>query len=132
VMMPPPDGFELKQLLSTDPQLASIPFIFLTARSGTDDRIAGIRDGADDYISKPFVMDELLARLDALLRRVQTERKRGRDQMKEIARQDMDKLRSEILQNFQHELRTPLMNVITHWNWRSITSSKTLKHKVIS
>jgi two-component system sensor histidine kinase/response regulator len=113
VMMPPPDGFELKQILSTDPQLASIPFIFLTARSGTDDRIAGIRDGADDYISKPFVMDELLARLDALLRRVQTERKRGRDQMKEIARQDMDKLRSEILQNFQHELRTPLMNVIT-------------------
>jgi two-component system sensor histidine kinase/response regulator len=113
VMMPPPDGFELKRLLSTDPQLASIPFIFLTARSGTDDRIAGIRNGADDYISKPFVMDELLARLDALLRRVQTEQKRGREQMKEIARQDMEKLRSEILQNFQHELRTPLMNILT-------------------
>ena len=113
VMMPPPDGFELKHLLDADPNTASIPFIFLTARSGKEDRIAGIRDGADDYISKPFGMDELLARLDALLRRVQTERQHGRDQMAEIARQDMDKLRAEILQNFHHELRTPLMNIIT-------------------
>ena len=113
VMMPPPDGFELKHLLDADPQTASIPFIFLTARSGKEDRIAGIRDGADDYIAKPFGMEELLARLDALLRRVQTEQKRGRAQMAEIARQDMDKLRSEILQNFHHELRTPLMNIVT-------------------
>ena len=112
VMMPPPDGFELKRLLSTDPSLASIPFIFLTARSGTNDRIAGIRDGADDYISKPFVMEELLARIDALLRRVHAERAKGRQQMAEIARQDMDKLRAEILQNFHHELSTPLMNII--------------------
>ena len=113
VMMPPPDGFELKRILAGDPKLASIPFIFLTARSGTNDRISGIQDGADDYISKPFNTEELLARIDALLRRVQTEQERGREQMKEIARQDMEKLRSEILQNFQHELRTPLMNIIT-------------------
>ncbi len=113
VMMPPPDGFELKRLLSTDSQLASIPFMFLTARSGTHDRIAGIRDGADDYISKPFVMEELLARVDALLRRVRTEQERGREQMMETARLDMEKLRNEILQNFHHELRTPLMNIIT-------------------
>ncbi len=113
VMMPPPDGFELKRLLNTEPATSSIPFIFLTARSGKDDRLAGIRDGADDYIAKPFGMEELLARLDGLLRRIQTERKRGRDQMAEIARQDMDKLKAEILQNFHHELRTPLMNIIT-------------------
>ena len=112
VMMPPPDGFELKRLLNSDPATRSIPFIFLTARSGREDRLAGIRDGADDYIAKPFGMEELLARLDALLRRVDTERKRGRDEMAEIARQDMDKLRNEILQNFHHELRTPLMNII--------------------
>jgi signal transduction histidine kinase len=112
VMMPPPDGFELKRLLSLESNLASIPFIFLTARAGSNDRIAGIRDGADDYISKPFVMDELLARVDGLLRRVRTEQEKGREQMKEIARQDMEKLRTEILQNFHHELRTPLMNII--------------------
>jgi len=112
VMMPPPDGFELKRLLNSDPSTSSIPFIFLTARSGKDDRLAGIRDGADDYIAKPFGMDELIARLDALLRRVETERRRGREQMAEIARQDMEKLKNEILQNFHHELRTPLMNII--------------------
>src|SRR5688572_19367494 len=44
VMMPPPDGFELKRLLSRDAELASIPFIFLTARAGVQDRIAGISD----------------------------------------------------------------------------------------
>jgi signal transduction histidine kinase len=99
--------------LGGDPKLASVPFIFLTARSGTNDRISGIQDGADDYISKPFDTEELLARIDALLRRVHTEQARGREQMKEIARQDMDRLRSEILQNFHHELRTPLMNIVT-------------------
>lgn len=113
VMMPPPDGFELKRILGGDPKLASVPFIFLTARSGTNDRISGIQDGADDYISKPFNTEELLARIDALLRRVSTEQKRGREQMMETARQDMDKLRNEILQNYHHELRTPLMNIIT-------------------
>ncbi|MCE9644924.1 MAG: response regulator [Chloroflexi bacterium] len=113
VMMPPPDGFELKKLLDADPRSASIPFIFLTARSGTRDRISGIRDGADDYIAKPFVMEELLARTDALMRRVHTEQERGRMEMKEIARQDMEKLQAEILQNFHHELSTPLMNIIT-------------------
>ncbi len=113
IMMPPPNGFEMKRLLNVDARSASIPFIFLTARSDKNDRIAGIRDGADDYISKPFVMEELLARLDALLRRVSTEQERGRAQMTEIARKDMEKLRDEILQNFHHELRTPIMNIMT-------------------
>ncbi len=112
VMMPPPDGFELKRLLGGDPKLESVPFIFLTARAGAHDRINGIRDGADDYITKPFAMEELLVRIDALLRRVYAEQERGREQMKAIARQDMERLRGEILQNFHHELRTPLMNII--------------------
>lgn len=113
VMMPPPDGFEMKKILNADPTSASIPFIFLTARSNQNDRITGIRDGADDYIAKPFVMEELLARLDGLLRRVSAERERGRAQMAEIAHQEMVKQRDEILQNFHHELRTPLMNIMT-------------------
>jgi signal transduction histidine kinase len=111
-MMPPPNGFELRRLLSFDPKLASIPFIFLTARSNVEDRISGIREGADDYITKPFEPDELLARIEALLRRVTTEQARGREQMKEIAHQDMIRLRDEIFRNFQHELRTPLSNIM--------------------
>jgi signal transduction histidine kinase len=112
VMMPPPNGFELRRLMEQDPQLASIPFIFLTARSGVDDRVNGIRDGADDYITKPFITEELLARVEAVLRRVRMEQARGRDEMKEIARQNMEKLKLEILQNFHHEMRTPLTNII--------------------
>ncbi len=77
VMMPPPNGFELRRLLSLEPALASIPFIFLTARSSVEDRVGGLRDGADDYITKPFETEELFARIEAVFRRVQTEQARG-------------------------------------------------------
>jgi signal transduction histidine kinase len=112
IMMPPPNGFELRKLMSLDPKLASIPFIFLTARTDPMDKINGLKEGADDYITKPFVTDELLARIEAVLRRVNTEQARGRDQMKAIAEQDMNRLRREILQNLHHELRTPLTNIM--------------------
>ncbi len=112
VMMPAPNGFEIKQQLSLDPALAKIPFIFLTARAGNEDRIAGIRSGADDYIVKPFDRDELLARIEAVFRRIETERSQGRDEMRLIAQQEMERLRSEVLHNIHHELRTPLMNVM--------------------
>jgi two-component system sensor histidine kinase/response regulator len=112
VMMPPPNGFEMRRLMGKDPQLASIPFIFLTARNGVGDRINGIRDGADDYITKPFVTDELFARIEAVLRRVKTARAHGREEMSKIVQGDMEKLKQEILRNFQHEMRTPLTNII--------------------
>jgi len=112
VMMPPPNGFELRKMMSLDSDLASIPFIFLTARSNPEDRVSGIREGADDYITKPFVTEELLARIEAVFRRVETEQARGREQMKALAQEDMNKLRHEILQNFHHELRTPLSNIL--------------------
>ncbi|HET9905584.1 MAG TPA: hybrid sensor histidine kinase/response regulator [Anaerolineales bacterium] len=112
VMMPPPNGFELRKLMNLDPDLASTPFIFLTARSSVEDRVSGMREGADDYITKPFSTQELLARIEAVFRRVETEQARGREQMRDIAQQDMERLRSEILQNFHHELRTPLVNIL--------------------
>src|SRR5262245_2323553 len=70
VMMPPPDGFEMRRIMNEDSKLAGTPFIFLTARSGVEDRVSGIRGGADDYIVKPFVGEELMARIEAVLRRV--------------------------------------------------------------
>lgn len=104
VMMPPPNGFKLKKLLSEDPATAEIPFIFLTARTLDTDRISGLNNGADDYITKPFKVDELLARVEAVLRRVEIGRKRGmRD-----AEAAMDKLRKNIAANIGHEMRTPL------------------------
>lgn len=77
VMMPPPNGFLLKKALQEDEHTASIPFIFLTARTVGADKIAGFNLGADDYITKPFNVDELLARLRAVMRRTELGRKRG-------------------------------------------------------
>lgn len=112
VMMPPPNGFELRKLMGQDPSLAVIPFIFLTARTGVEDRVHGIRDGADDYITKPFVTEELFARIEAVLRRVKLSQERARVEVRASAQQDMENLKREILQNFHHELRTPLSNII--------------------
>jgi two-component system, sensor histidine kinase and response regulator len=112
VMMPPPDGFELRRLLSLEPSLAATPFIFLTARSGIADRLTGIDNGADDYITKPFDPNELVARVEAVFRRVELEQAHGREQMKKIAEQELEKFRHEVLQNFHHELRTPLTNIM--------------------
>jgi len=69
VMMPPPNGFALKKILLEDKRLAAIPFIFSTARTGGADIIAGLNLGADDYVTKPFNIEELLARVRAVLRR---------------------------------------------------------------
>lgn len=52
---------------------AALPILMLTALDGVPDRVAGLRAGADDYLPKPFAFDELLARLDALLRRAAVE-----------------------------------------------------------
>ncbi|RPJ22839.1 MAG: hybrid sensor histidine kinase/response regulator [Chloroflexi bacterium] len=112
VMMPPPNGFELRRLMGQDPLLASIPFIFLTARTGVEDRVMGIRDGADDYITKPFVSEELFARIEAVLRRVKVSQARGHEEGRESVQQEMENLKREVLQNFHHELRTPLSNII--------------------
>jgi len=112
VMMPFPDGFEMRRILRQDEELASIPFIFLTARTDVQDRLRGFREGADDYILKPFNADEVLARIDAVIQRVEAERNRGREQMKEQARREVEKLKQEILQNYHHELSTPLTNIL--------------------
>jgi two-component system response regulator MprA len=68
VMMPPPDGLEVCRRLRSAEN--AIPILMLTARREVSDRVAGLDAGADDYLPKPFALDELLARLRALLRRV--------------------------------------------------------------
>ena len=69
VVMPGVDGFELCRRLRRDPRFASVPIIFLTALLDTADRIKGLDEGADDYVSKPFDLGELKARIHAVLRR---------------------------------------------------------------
>src|SRR5919107_2403335 len=72
VMVPGVDGFEIARRLraaETAESLPSIPILMLTARDAVADRVTGLRAGADDYLVKPFDFDELLARIEALLRR---------------------------------------------------------------
>ena len=71
VMLPGMDGLEVCRALRTDPTTAGIPIIMLTARADETDRIVGLELGADDYLAKPFSPGELVARIRALLRRVQ-------------------------------------------------------------
>ena len=65
IMLPEIDGYELMEYIEP----LGIPVIFLTAKGTTSDKVKGLRMGADDYIVKPFEIDELLARVDSVLRR---------------------------------------------------------------
>jgi CheY-like chemotaxis protein len=69
ITMPKIDGFELCTLVREDPELANTPFIFLTAKGELSDRVKGLNLGADDYISKPFHISEVVARIKVVLQR---------------------------------------------------------------
>ena len=69
IMMPPPDGFELRQRLAENSATAAIPFIFLTARNSAAEKIRALEGGVSDYLAKPFDREELIARVKAILRR---------------------------------------------------------------
>ena len=65
-MLPKVDGFEVLEYIK---QIQDIPVIFITAKAQTKDKIKGLKAGSDDYITKPFDMEELYARVEAVLRR---------------------------------------------------------------
>ncbi|HEY4280822.1 MAG TPA: response regulator transcription factor [Conexibacter sp.] len=67
VMLPDMEGFDVARRLGAD--RASIPIVFLTARDATDDRVRGLTVGGDDYMTKPFSLEELIARIRTILRR---------------------------------------------------------------
>jgi two-component system KDP operon response regulator KdpE len=69
VMMPDMNGFETLRRVRSDSQVPKVPVIMLTARTGDVDKLQGFQSGADDYVTKPFNPDELLARIAAVLRR---------------------------------------------------------------
>ncbi|MDP8957541.1 MAG: response regulator transcription factor [Actinomycetota bacterium] len=70
VMLPGEDGFEVcRQIRKT----SDIPIIFLTAKTDTVDVVVGLESGGDDYLTKPFIVKELVARIRALLRRMKSE-----------------------------------------------------------
>jgi two-component system OmpR family response regulator len=71
VMLPDTDGFELQARIRGDGR--HVPVLFLTARDAVEDRVRGLTLGADDYMTKPFSLEELVARVHAVLRRTSSE-----------------------------------------------------------
>ena len=92
VMMPGMDGLGVLQSLRSAG--SQVPVIFLTARDAANDRIGGLRSGADDYVVKPFSIEELLARVHAVLRRSAPEA--GRDGVLRIADLELDESSHEV------------------------------------
>ncbi len=93
VMMPVLNGFEVLERLSHTDKHCDIPFIFLTARTAPADKLHGLREGADDYITKPFLPEELILRIEAILGR------------KEVTIKQTTKGRQEKIIHLQHQIR---------------------------
>lgn len=82
IIMPGMDGLQVCRELRADPTLKSVPILFLTARGRVEDRIEGFEAGADDYLTKPFDVRELLLRVQAITRRTAAQTaKPGVDQL---------------------------------------------------
>ena len=68
-MIPPPNGLEVCKLVRNNREIRHLPIILVTARGEEEDKVKGLNTGADDYMVKPFNPSELIARINALLRR---------------------------------------------------------------
>ncbi|HEX2978688.1 MAG TPA: response regulator transcription factor [Anaerolineaceae bacterium] len=79
VIMPGMDGYAVCREMRADPLLTNVPVLFLTAKTKDEDRITGFNAGADDYLSKPFNLDELILRVRAILRRTKNIAKQKED-----------------------------------------------------
>ncbi|GAB4581481.1 MAG: hybrid sensor histidine kinase/response regulator [Anaerolineales bacterium] len=97
VMLPEMSGWEICTQIR---QRSAIPIIMVTALSGDQDVIKGLDLGADEYVTKPFQLQTLVARVNAILRRMQWDR--------DIAEKEVDNLKRSITGMVSHELRTPL------------------------
>jgi two-component system sensor histidine kinase/response regulator len=100
ISMPEMDGYEVLQELREDEKTSRIPFIFLTARADRSFMRHGMELGADDYLTKPFSNNELLAAIKARLSRHTT--------ITELHPQELERARKNLVQMVAHELRTPL------------------------
>ena len=85
IMMPGADGYQVCRQIRGDPLLQDLPVLFLTARLKDEDKIEGFRAGADDYLTKPFNLEELNLRVKAIMRRVNPDKPEQEDTSKVVA-----------------------------------------------
>lgn len=104
VMMPEMDGYEVLKALRAEELTMTIPFIFLSAKADVAHIREGMNLGADDYLPKPFSIDELLRVVSTRLQRQETQERRSQ--------QELDTVRLRIASSLPHEFRTPLSGLI--------------------
>lgn len=122
IMMPELDGYGVLNALRHNEHTAAIPFIFLTARTDKVDRRQGMEQGADDYLTKPFTVKELLKSVDMRLRR--------RRDIELVSERRLDELRDSIILAMPHELRTPLTVILGFADILSADSEKLTPERV--
>lgn len=105
VMMPYVDGFEACQRIR---ERSDVPIVILTSRDGTDDVVHGFELGADDYITKPFKTAELLARVEAILRRVEGYKHRIAPPIVRVGDLEVDEPRHRVVVRGQEVNLTPM------------------------
>jgi signal transduction histidine kinase len=137
IKMPDMNGYEVCEKLKSDPVTSEIPVIFISALDAALDKVRAFQVGGSDYITKPFQVPEVLARVknQLTIRRLQQERQQHNQKLQqeieerkkaELAAEGALQAKSEFLTNMSHELRTPL-NVIlgfTQLMSRDITIEK--------
>ncbi len=115
VDMPGMDGYEVCRRLKSDPELAALPVIFLSALGETEDKLAAFAAGGVDYITKPFRIEELRARISTHLelRQLRLEiEERNRDLDASYQRlSEVESLRHDLIHMVAHDMRSPLMGV---------------------
>lgn len=104
IMMPVLDGYGVLTELQKNQNTSTIPFIFLTAKADKKDVRKGMQLGADDYLNKPFTIDELLTAINIRLNKHTT--------IKQKSEERLDALRASISMSLPHELNTPLSGII--------------------
>lgn len=104
ILMPELNGYRVLAELRSDPQTATIPFIFLTSQATRQDLRKGMNCGADDYLTKPFEVEELLSAIHTRLEKHQT--------LSEHTTQQLENLRLHLSSSLPHELRTPLHEIL--------------------
>ncbi|MCP4345192.1 MAG: response regulator [Desulfobacterales bacterium] len=132
VMMPKMSGYEVCRKLRETYSASELPVILLTAKNRVEDLVSGFKSGANDYITKPFLKDELLARtrIHLTLANAMAEQKRSEEELRKArdAAESANRAKSEFLANMSHEIRTP-MNAILGFSEILLGKIENLQHK---
>ena len=128
IMLPDIDGLQVLQRLRADGN--QTPILFLTAKDSVDDRIAGLTVGGDDYVTKPFSLDEIVARINAILRR--TKQVESEDSILEVGEIKINQDAHEVFANGQLVDLSPteykLLRFLMSNPNRVLTKSQILDH----